>query len=372
MKCQSCGFVNFETRESCAKCGVPLPTDESDEFSASLDELSTKASAPPTSTPAPVQPAQAPVLKKTGPNKSAIRPAHKPVPAATTPQPEATPAAPRPSAPVVKKPEFSEETMAPEPIASQADLDLELSGDYPEPQIGGPGTNKPIQPESRRGTTEEVSASTGENMRGNTSEDVPEGTGTGTTLEFVEDSTEVQPGELEIVNDISGGDGIEILDLSREIPGSETGLLGTAPASRRILALLIDMTILSSLTLLFFLIALLVGDYTGKVDPADITQTFYAYIGPLGFLLGILYFTWFWGSSGQSPGKMATGLVVVANDGRPLGFGRAFVRAVGYWISSLVFMLGFIWGLIAKGGKTWHDHMSGSRVICREDDRHQH
>src|SRR5512145_2947598 len=60
-------------------------------------------------------------------------------------------------------------------------------------------------------------------------------------------------------------------------------------------------------------------------------------------LLNIGYFTYFHGSTGRTPGKMLLGLQVVSADGKPISFGIAFLRSVGYLVSAMVFCLGYIW-----------------------------
>jgi len=83
-------------------------------------------------------------------------------------------------------------------------------------------------------------------------------------------------------------------------------------------------------------------------------------------LINIAYFTYFHGSTGRTPGKMLIGLQVVSVDGSPISFGTAFLRSVGYLVSSLVFCLGFIWIGFDKKKQGWHDKIAGTVVIIRE------
>ena len=78
------------------------------------------------------------------------------------------------------------------------------------------------------------------------------------------------------------------------------------------------------------------------------------------------YFTYFHGSTGRTPGKMLLGLQVVSADGTPVSFGTAFLRSVGYLVSSLVFCLGYIWIAFDKKKQGWHDKIAGTVVIIRE------
>jgi uncharacterized RDD family membrane protein YckC len=84
--------------------------------------------------------------------------------------------------------------------------------------------------------------------------------------------------------------------------------------------------------------------------------------------LYIAYFTYFHGATGRTPGKMFFGLQVVSADGTPISFGIAFLRAVGYLVSNLLFIfpLGFIWAAFDKRKQGWHDKIAGTVVIIRE------
>ena len=82
--------------------------------------------------------------------------------------------------------------------------------------------------------------------------------------------------------------------------------------------------------------------------------------------LYIVYFTYFHGTTGRTLGKMFFGLQVVSDDGTPISFGIAFLRAVGYLVSGALFNLGFIWAAFDKRKQGWHDKIAGTVVIIRE------
>ena len=80
------------------------------------------------------------------------------------------------------------------------------------------------------------------------------------------------------------------------------------------------------------------------------------------------YFTYFHGTTGRTPGKMLLGLQVLSADGTPISFGIAFLRAVGYLVSSLLgtIPIGFIWAAFDKKKQAWHDKIAGTVVIIKE------
>ena len=92
---------------------------------------------------------------------------------------------------------------------------------------------------------------------------------------------------------------------------------------------------------------------------------------PLGFIVGlaafvflVLYFPFFWQRSGQTPGMKLMSIKVVRDrDGGPVSWGAAILRLIGYYVSALVFYIGYIWIFIDKRKRGWHDLIGGTVVI---------
>ena len=80
-------------------------------------------------------------------------------------------------------------------------------------------------------------------------------------------------------------------------------------------------------------------------------------------IITIVYYTYFHGATGQTPGKMVCKLRVVNKNGETIGYPRAFLRWAGYIISSFVFCLGFLWVVWDKNKQGWHDKIAKSYVI---------
>jgi uncharacterized RDD family membrane protein YckC len=147
---------------------------------------------------------------------------------------------------------------------------------------------------------------------------------------------------------------------------------------RRLVAYLIDSTIITIVFFVLFMIAMmafLFGSMSGNsskwladlMDPTRVssilifTWIFYA-------AMTIAYFTYFHGTTGRTPGKMLLGLQVLSTNGTPISFGIAFLRAVGYLISGALFNIGFIWAAFDKRKQGWHDKIAGTVVIIREQE----
>lgn len=84
----------------------------------------------------------------------------------------------------------------------------------------------------------------------------------------------------------------------------------------------------------------------------------------LSWLLGIAYYTYFEGSTGQTMGKRALGIRVVSLEGGgSIGYGRALIRYFGRIVSTIPLLLGYLWMLWDKEKQTWHDKFARSVVV---------
>ena len=87
-----------------------------------------------------------------------------------------------------------------------------------------------------------------------------------------------------------------------------------------------------------------------------------------GFLVQLLLpaalIVGFWVWKSTTPGKMVVSAKIV--DAKTLGdpsTGQLIVRYVGYFISTFVFFLGFLWVAFDKRKQGWHDKIAGTLVI---------
>lgn len=140
---------------------------------------------------------------------------------------------------------------------------------------------------------------------------------------------------------------------------------------RRAAAFLIDQIILYGIYLAFFLIGVL-SFASGHLTRGDLFSAGAASFAGSWFMtaywgavvvVNALYFTFFVGVKGQTPGKMILGLKVVPADNGIMTFGTAFLRWVGYIVSSLFFYLGFFWIAFDFRKQGWHDKIAGTLVV---------
>jgi uncharacterized RDD family membrane protein YckC len=84
----------------------------------------------------------------------------------------------------------------------------------------------------------------------------------------------------------------------------------------------------------------------------------------LSLIIGIVYYTYFHGSTGQTPGDAALSIRVVDKDGGgSIGYGRAFIRWLVSIVSALVFFLGYLWMIWDSEKQCWHDKAANDVVI---------
>jgi uncharacterized RDD family membrane protein YckC len=88
----------------------------------------------------------------------------------------------------------------------------------------------------------------------------------------------------------------------------------------------------------------------------------------IGTLITIVYFVYFHGTTGQTPGDAALSIRVVGkDDGAPIGYWRAFLRWLVSLVSGVVILIGYLWMLWDSERQTWHDKAANSVVVPTGD-----
>jgi len=135
----------------------------------------------------------------------------------------------------------------------------------------------------------------------------------------------------------------------------------------RFFALMIDHI---AMAILAGLVALAIGVLSGGAAGAGglvalLTGTLGAILSFIFLLFQFFYFGFFWSRSGQSIGmKMLNIKVVRRETGDSFSFIHGGLRgSFGYWISGLVFGLGFIWAAFDGQKEAWHDKIFDTWVI---------
>ena len=147
--------------------------------------------------------------------------------------------------------------------------------------------------------------------------------------------------------------------------------LGPAPGVRfaspgaRLLAYIVDTILIG--VVFFVLFVAFTGLAIGTASDAEPSAGAiggFLLLMLLAIVVSLAYFPWFWWRGGQTPGMKVFRIRVVRDaDGGPVSGTAAVLRLLGYWVNQVVFYIGFIWILIDKRRRGWHDLIAGTVVI---------
>ena len=136
----------------------------------------------------------------------------------------------------------------------------------------------------------------------------------------------------------------------------------------RVIAFVIDGVILSIVggiagAIFSVLGALISGD--GSNGTMVMVGSLLSLVGSLvQLVIYIAYDIYFWtNKNGQTPGKMIMKIKVVTVEGNALTVGNSVMRVIGYFVSSFVCMIGYLWPLFDKDQQAWHDKIAKTYVV---------
>lgn len=83
------------------------------------------------------------------------------------------------------------------------------------------------------------------------------------------------------------------------------------------------------------------------------------------YLVGcpFVFFGYFWTHGGQTLGMRAWRLRLLDSAGRPIAWRQSLIRVAGAYLSALAAGLGYLWVLVDPAGMSWHDRLSGTRLV---------
>ncbi len=134
----------------------------------------------------------------------------------------------------------------------------------------------------------------------------------------------------------------------------------------RLAAWVVDLACLFLVTIALALAALITiylgGQLGGEINDQVMALAGYS-SAAIVMLSGVVYFTIFIGSCGQTPGKMLFRLKVVRVDGQEMTYGRALLRSLCWILSLLLFSSGFLMIAFTRQKRGLHDMLAGTSVI---------
>ncbi|MEQ8514683.1 MAG: RDD family protein [Chromatocurvus sp.] len=75
------------------------------------------------------------------------------------------------------------------------------------------------------------------------------------------------------------------------------------------------------------------------------------------------FFTAFWRKSGQTLGMQAWRIKLVPLPGKRLTAGRCMLRCAAALLSAACLGIGYLWCLVDRNGRYWHDYLSGTTLV---------
>ncbi len=118
---------------------------------------------------------------------------------------------------------------------------------------------------------------------------------------------------------------------------------------------------------LFSLIAMVVVYFAGRAARVDLAALIasWTWLGAYLGLLAVFYASYFTGTTGQTPGKLITGIRVVSSSGRPPAYHLAAARAVAGLAGVVAAGLGCLPMAFDPAARAVHDRLFGTRVVRR-------
>lgn len=113
------------------------------------------------------------------------------------------------------------------------------------------------------------------------------------------------------------------------------------------------------LALLFLATALLLPFTDGEAISARQTLIYRIYLVVISFF----FYGWFWTHGGQTLGMRAWKIKVLTLDQKPINWKQASLRFATAIVSWGLFGLGFLWILLDKNRRGWHDHLSKTALF---------
>ena len=117
-----------------------------------------------------------------------------------------------------------------------------------------------------------------------------------------------------------------------------------------------DCAIVISLLMLATMLAMLVGfsDPMAMKDPV-----FTIYLLSIWFI----YLTWCWHKGGMTVGMRAWRVRIEDENGNRPSWRKSTIRFLASLLSTAAAGIGFLWALGDSRNRTWHDFLSGTRLV---------
>ena len=133
---------------------------------------------------------------------------------------------------------------------------------------------------------------------------------------------------------------------------------------RRLAAMIYDTLLV--LPLIMASVAVFMGIRTlllGAPAEGEVVQLDAYLVRLVALVTVIAFFCWFWIKNGQTLGMQAWRLKLVDFAGEPPGARQALIRCMAALLSAACLGLGYLWCLVDRNGRYWHDYLSGTELV---------
>jgi uncharacterized RDD family membrane protein YckC len=132
---------------------------------------------------------------------------------------------------------------------------------------------------------------------------------------------------------------------------------------RRLLAAMLDSVVIFFVSMMASTAAGVAGLILGMYSP-EAEEISTRFVVASGLIISVLYYVVFWAKSGgQTLGNFTCMMRVVGTNGQPIGWGRALLRYLGYYVSLIPLSIGFLWAAFDKRRQGWHDKIARTYVV---------
>jgi uncharacterized RDD family membrane protein YckC len=136
---------------------------------------------------------------------------------------------------------------------------------------------------------------------------------------------------------------------------------------RRLAAMFYDSLLVFAITFTATLVVVgirvVLSSHMLQTGERAITGGYHYFLQAVLFISVGLFFSWFWTRTGQTLGMQTWRLRIDNVDGGRISWRQALIRFVVAFVSALCLGLGYLWILWDRDQCSWHDRVSGSRVV---------
>ncbi len=101
----------------------------------------------------------------------------------------------------------------------------------------------------------------------------------------------------------------------------------------------------------------------GAPEADEVVQLDAGLVRLVALLTVMAFYSAFWLKSGQTLGMQAWRIQLADFSGARPGLGRAVLRCLAALVSVGFLGLGYLWCLVDRNGRYWHDYLSGTELI---------